>query len=161
MQTLIRLIILSFCFVLCEQVHAFSELVQLTRTNIQDFRYIITVKSHPEKDGNTQFDVAVEFYQKEQSSACFYGTLQLMDGKGLIASSSVENARPRAPSKFFEPKKKNIPLVFRFTIASELLPYSKFTVVYLYDDNIGDTYWFYLRDFEDTKQPPIPLKRIQ
>ena len=91
--------------------------------------------------------MTAEFFQKEQPSACFYGTLELMDGKRLIASSSVKNARPRAPSKFLEQEKKTIPLVFTFTVSKELLSDSKFTLDHLFDDNIGDVYWFYLRDF--------------
>ena len=155
LRTFIHLIVLSCCVTLCGRVFAFSSVDQLTRTNIQAFPFI-TVKAHAEKDGKTQFEVAVEFFQKEEPSACFYGTLELMDGNRLIASSSVRNARPRAPSKFLEPNKKQIPLVFTFTVSQELLPDSKFTIEHLFDDNIGDVYWFYLRDFEDTKSPPNP-----
>jgi hypothetical protein len=150
MRTFIHLIVLSCCFALCEQAFAYSISEQLTRTNLHNFPFI-TVKAHAEKDGKTQFEVTVEFFQKEEPSACFYGTLELMDGKSLIASSSVRNARPRAPSKFLEREKKTIPLVFTFTVSRELLPDSKFTIEHLFDDNIGDVYWFYLRDFEDTK----------
>ena len=150
MRTFIHLIVLSCCLTLCEQVFAFSAVVQLTRTNIQNFPYI-TVKSHAGMDGTAQFEVTVEFYQKEQPSACFYGTLELMDGKTLVASSSVRNARPRAPSKFLEPNRKTIPLVFTFTVSQKFLPDSKFTIEHSFDDNIGDVYWFYLRDFEDVK----------
>jgi hypothetical protein len=148
MRTLIHLIILLCCVALCERVSAYSMVEQLTRTNIQNFPYI-TVKSHAGKDGKTQFDVTVTFYQVEQPSACFYGTLELWNGNKLIASSSVRNARPRAPSKFLERDKKQIPLIFTFTVSRELLPDSKFTIEHLFDDNIGDVYWFYLHDFAD------------
>ena|ERR1017187_7896751 len=148
MRTFIHLIVLSCCFALCEQAFAFSTVEQLTRTNIQNFSFI-TVKAHAEKDGKTQFEVTVEFFQKEQPSACFYGTLELWNGNKLIASSSVRNARPRAPSKFLERDKKQIPLIFTFTVSRELLPDSKFTIEHLFDDNIGDVYWFYLHDFAD------------
>jgi len=150
MRTFIHLIVLSCCFALCERAFAFSTVEQLTRTNIHNFPFI-TVKAHAEKDGKMQFEVAVECFQKEQPSACFYGTLELMDGKRLIASSSVKNARPRAPSELLERDKKQIPLIFTFTVSRELLPDSKFTIEHLHDDNIGDVYWFYLRDFEDAK----------
>jgi hypothetical protein len=164
-RTFIHLIALTCCFTLCERVLAFSTVEQLTRTNIQNFPFI-TVNAHAEKDGKTQFEVTVEFFQKEQPSACFYGTLELMDGKRLIASSSVRNARPRAPAKFLESNKKQIPLIFTFTVSQELLPDSKFTIEHLFNDNIGDVYWFYLHDFKDTKsltnqsqsQPPWPLR---
>ena len=98
-----------------------------------------------------QFEVTVELFEKESPSACFYGSLELMDGKKLIASSTVSNARPRAPSKFLKQDKKTIPLVFKFTVSPELLPDSKFTIIHLHDDNVGDAYWFYLSDFEDIK----------
>jgi hypothetical protein len=148
-RTLAHLTFLLCCLGFCEQLRAYSLHIQLTRTNMQECPYI-KVNSHANPDGTTQFQVAVSFYEATLPSDSFTGKLELWDHEKLVASSSVQNARPRAPSKRFETDKKQIPLVFTFTVSKELLPASKFLIEH-HDDFHTDTYWFYLREFVDVR----------
>ncbi|HEX3856728.1 MAG TPA: hypothetical protein VHY30_05465 [Verrucomicrobiae bacterium] len=70
----------------------------------------------------------------------------------IFCSSAFVKANAKSSQGCIHPHSSSVGVIEVWIVRR--LPDSKFIIEHLFDDNIGDAYWFYLRDFEDIKQPP-------
>ena len=116
---------------------------QLDSHNINDQRLTFTIKVEKTEAHNVRFLVTVES-KGATLSPFLEAHLAVFDDRKQIVSCAVERTL----------REKRV--AYEFEVSSEYLAKSKFTFGNMAESNgrpmpAGDFYWFYLKDFVDTK----------